>query len=229
MIKKTKITVSKEQIILAIEQAKKNIFIDNLRNRSINVAFDSKIRGYVGEISVKKWFEDQGIFFEEKSQKASHNLMDIDFIFQGNHSKIEIELKTSLIPDEDITIENAIHKRDIKLIRRNNEPIEALKSDVHLQLFFKQRRAAKDMWLKKQDEIKPQDNVEMIYQALGCYRYLDDTYLIAWIDKKKLIDQIHKKTEKTKMWSYGKRQFWTCNIENEAKPIKDLILFLKSQ
>lgn len=228
MIRKTKIEVSKEQVILAIEQAKKNILIDNLRNRSINVALDSKIRGYVGEISVKKWFEDQGIYFEKKSKIPHSKWIDIDFTLQCKQSKIEIELKTSLIPDEDISIENAIHKRDIKLIRRNNETIEALKSDIHLQLFYKQRRAAKDLWLKQQKQIKTHESPELIYEKLGCSRYLSDAYLIAWIDKKTLIHQILNKSEKTRLWSYGKRQFWTCNIEKEAKPIIDLIPYLKS-
>jgi len=50
------INLTKEDVIQAITKAKEEIFIDNLRDRHINVQFDSKLRGYIGEIALKKWF-----------------------------------------------------------------------------------------------------------------------------------------------------------------------------
>lgn len=49
-----KIVLTKEEIITAIAKAKEQNFIDNLRDRHINVQFDSKLRGYIGEIALKK-------------------------------------------------------------------------------------------------------------------------------------------------------------------------------
>tara|TARA_R110002049_G_scaffold186605_4_gene354870 strand:- start:3097 stop:3786 length:690 start_codon:yes stop_codon:yes gene_type:complete len=227
MISPLKIAVTKEQIIAAIEQAKEQLFIDNLRDRTINVALDSKIRGYIGEIALKTWFYKNGITFSTTNQLNRKSNMDVDFLYQGKTKSYEIELKTSLIPDQDRTIEEAICQRDIKLIRRGNDSIERLKSDVHIQLFFKQRRAAKDVWLESQLPIKANFSAEEIYHKLACFRYLTDTYLIGWIDKPTLIQQIDNKLSHRKTWKYGQREFWTCSLKDEVKPIETLISFLK--
>lgn len=227
MISPLKIAVTEEQIIAAIKQAKEQLFIDNLRNRSINVAFDSKIRGYIGELAVKSWFLEKGISFSTTNQLNRKSNMDVDFLYQGKTKSYEIELKTSLIPDQDRTIEEAICQRDIKLIRRGNDTIEQLKSDVHVQLFFKQRRAAKDAWLENQDPISKELSTHEIYEQLACFRYLTDTYLIGWIDKPTLVQQIGNKSLLRKTWKYGQREFWTCSLKTEVKPMETLISFLK--
>lgn len=228
MIEPNKIAVTEQQIYEAIEQAKEQLFIDNLRNRSHNVALDSKIRGYIGEIAVKTWFATHDIHFSSTNKLNRKSNMDVDFIYQGKSKSVEIELKTSLVPDQDRSIENAICQRDIKLIRRGDETIEQLKSDVHIQLFFNQRRAAKDIWLKEQPSIKDSNSVQEIYDRLACFRYLNDTFLIGWIDKPTLIQQINKKPDFLKKWSYGQRQFWTCSLEKEAKPMESIIPFLRA-
>jgi hypothetical protein len=229
MIEPNKIAVTEQQIYDAIEQARQQLFIDNLRNRSLNVALDSKIRGYIGEIAVKTWFAERGIQFSSTNKLNRKSNMDVDFLYKGKSHSLEIELKTSLVPDQDRNIETAICQRDIKLIRRGNENIEDLKSDLHIQLFFNQRRAAKDEWLERLPPINSQNSIPEIYERLACFRYLNDTYLIAWIDKHTLINQINKKPAFLKKWSYGQRQFWTCSIEREAKPMEDIIPFLKAQ
>jgi hypothetical protein len=227
MISPLKIAVTEELIHAAINQAKEQLFVDNLRNRSINVAFDSKIRGYIGELAVKLWFEEKGINFSTTNQLNRKSNMDVDFLYQGKSKAYEIELKTSLIPDQDRTIEEAICQRDIKLIRRGNDSIQQLKSDIHIQLFFKQRRAAKDEWLEKQPAIELKFSNELIYEQLACYRYITDTYLIGWIDKPALIEQIESKSTHRRTWKYGQREFWTCNLRSEIKPIQSLISYLK--
>lgn len=227
MISPLNIAVSEQQIYTAINQAKEQLFANNLRNRSINVAFDSKIRGYIGEIALITWFEEKSITFSTTNQLNRKSNMDVDFLYQGKLKAYEIELKTSLIPDQDRTIEEAIYQRDLKLIRRGNDSIKQLKSDVHIQLFFNQRRAAKDQWLESQSPIKQDTNADEIYEQLACYRYLTDTYLIGWIDKPTLIQQIENKSTHLKTWKYGQREFWTCSLKSEIKPMETLILYLK--
>ena len=53
-----KLQVSKEDVLEAIQKAKWHSFIDNLRDRHINIQFDSKLRGYIGEIALKNWFSN---------------------------------------------------------------------------------------------------------------------------------------------------------------------------
>ena len=48
-----KLNLTKNDVIAAITKAKEQIFIDNLRDRHVNVQFDSKLRGYIGEIALK--------------------------------------------------------------------------------------------------------------------------------------------------------------------------------
>ena len=54
-----------------------------------------------------------------------------------------------MLPDADATIQCAMQRRDIKLIKKVIKGIEDLKSDVHVQIIFKQLRVRKDEWLKK--------------------------------------------------------------------------------
>ena len=66
-----RLKIAKDDIIDAFAKAKEQTFIDNLRDRHVNVQFDSKLRGYIGEIALKKWFLENNIkinttnYFEE--------------------------------------------------------------------------------------------------------------------------------------------------------------------
>ena len=56
-----KISITEEEVKNAIVLSQSSLFRDNLRSRHPNVSFDSKIRGYVGEIGLKKWFTQNNI------------------------------------------------------------------------------------------------------------------------------------------------------------------------
>lgn len=86
--------------------------MDNLRGRNPNVRFDCLLRGYIGEYAILKWFNENGINITETNYTHHNDNIDIDFYYKGKN----IELKTSLLPDTDVTIDNAIKRRDIKLI-----------------------------------------------------------------------------------------------------------------
>lgn len=118
-----KIVLTKEEIIAAIAKAKEQKFIDNLRDRHVNVQFDSKLRGYIGEIALKKWFIENGIDITTTNYFEEDIGMDVDFEYKG----LDLELKTSLIPDDDKTLQNVFNKRDIKLIRRTRKIVCVVK------------------------------------------------------------------------------------------------------
>ena len=129
-----RISVTDDEIKSVMEKARTQLFIskrDNLRNRHANIQYDCILRGYIGEFAITKWMNEQSIFFDKTNYKADGENIDIDLLYKGKN----IELKTSLIPDADFTIEKAIENRDIKLIKRENEIIN-LKGDIHLQIFL---------------------------------------------------------------------------------------------
>lgn len=217
--------LSEEEIKNIIIKAKDNNLIsqrDNLRNRHPNIQFDCILRGYIGEYAVKKWFNFNGIEISTNQLLLGEN-MDIDFLYKDKN----IELKTSLIPDADITIDNVILNRDIKLIKRENK-IEDLKGDIHAQIYFNQRRKAKDDWLRQQEINLNSNDVNYLFDKIGADRYEKDTFLISWIDKPTLINKINSMEESERTWSFGssKREFWKCKINDCRKPI-ELIEYLK--
>ena len=47
-----KLNISKDDVVAVIIKAKEQDFIENLRERHVKIQFDSKVRGYIGEISL---------------------------------------------------------------------------------------------------------------------------------------------------------------------------------
>lgn len=225
MNKAVNIPLQKSEVLQALKKSLQNNFIDNLRNRHPNVQLDSKLRGYVGELAFSKWMAQHGISFESSNHLDANSGMDIDFQFRGKDRILQIELKTSLIPDADETLAEVLRKRDIKLIRRGNQTIEDLKGDLHVQFFFKQLRIRKDEWLKKQ-AIDFNASLQTIYQKLAAFRYETDTYFLRWIDKESLIQQIQEKPLHMRQWKYGQRAFWCCNLLNDGKKPEELVSYL---
>lgn len=239
------IPLTKEEILPTLEKALQQNFMDNLRNRHPNVALDSKLRGYVGELAFKKWSKSHKVEFKQSNIKDYTSGMDVDFVFETSSKKVDIELKTSLIPDVDQDLQEMVRLRGIKLIRRQEKTIEQLDADLHVQIVFKQLRMRKDDWLKKQaidlssfsdpnsdelvEELEDRKmNLEKIYKQLAAYRYKTDTFLMGWIDKPSLVKQIHEKPQHLQKWKYGMREFWCCNLGDDAKKPLTLIEYLKT-
>lgn len=229
------IPLNKQEILKCLQKAIQKNFIDNLRHRHPNVALDSRLRGYVGELAFRKWMLTHGISFSNSNLRDESSGMDIDFVYTTSSKQLELELKTSLLPDADATIPCTMKRRDIKLIKRGNQKIEGLKSDIHVQIIFKQLRIRKDEWLKKRKVISMSSStseiditLENIYQELAAFRYETDTYLVGWIDKTTLVKQIQNKPITQQTWKYGMRVFWTCNIAKEAKKPMKLVDYLNT-
>jgi hypothetical protein len=147
---------------------------DNLRNRHINIQYDCILRGYIGEFAIRKWLEENDIILTATNFRNDDDNIDIDFLYNGKN----IELKTSLVPDADVTIEKSISVRDIKLIKREGK-IEDLRGDIHLQIYYDQKRKAKDDWLQTQEINIEEENIDVLFEKLLCRCYRNRVYTIA--------------------------------------------------
>lgn len=218
-----KINLTKNDGIAAIAMAKEQNFIDNLRDRHINVQFDSKLRGYIGEIALKKWFLENNIKITTTNYFEEDIGIDVDFEYKG----LDLELKTSLIPDADKTLQNVFNKRDIKLIRRTRK-IEDLKSDIHIQIYYDQLTNKKDQWLQEQNIDINSDDSDYLYDAFLAKAYITKTYLFGWIDKDTLTERMNKLKGYEKSWRHARRRFWVCKLK-ECHPPKSLIKYLNEK
>jgi len=218
-----KLNLTKNDVIAAITKAKEQIFIDNLRDRHVNVQFDSKLRGYIGEIALKSWFLENNIKITTTNYFEEDIGIDVDFEYKG----LDIELKTSLIPDTDKTLQNVFNKRDIKLIRRTRK-IEELKSNIHIQIFFEQRTNKKDEWLQEQEIDINSNDFEYLYNVFLANTYITKTYLFGWIDKDTLAERMNKLKGYEKSWRHGRHRFWVCKLK-DCNPPKSLIKYLNEK
>jgi hypothetical protein len=241
-----KLDITIDDIKLAIRKSLGQDFHrrDNLRQRNSNIQFDCLLRGYVGETGITKWFKSYGITFASANCMADdQGNIDIDLLYRyGINKEKSIEIKTSLVPDYCARNIHGIRERiatcirnfDIKLIRRNNESIKKLQSDIHVQIYYGDLRGAKDEFLTGlafpiinniSDKI-----IDEIYDLFMAKTYLTRTYLVGWIDKITLIEQINNKSEDQKIWKAPglSRDFWTCKIQNEAKAPIELIEYIKN-
>ena len=181
-----KIELSEDEVKNIIRTVTEKLDIakmDNLRYRHKNIQFDCLLRGYVGEYCIIKWLKEYDINFETTNYLEDDENIDIDFLYKEKN----LELKTSLVPDVDGIIENAVNKRDIKLIRRGNSRIEDLRGDIHLQIYYSQRRKAKDEWLKQQTIDLNSKDINYLYNSFNAKAYKATTFFVAWIDKETLV------------------------------------------
>jgi hypothetical protein len=211
-------TLAKEEIIENVHKARQKFSVaqrDNLRNRHINIQFDCLLRGYIGEYIISKWFAENNVLIQATNQMMDDENIDIDFMCNDQ----VIELKTSLIPDADFTIEQVIKKRDIKIIKREKN-LDELKGDIHMQMYFGQRRKAKDEFLKNQDIDVINADIEELYEVLKLRAYLSHNYLVGWMDKGTLTERLLKQPADKRVWTFigSKRQFWKCKIADSKVP-----------
>jgi len=215
------IELSKNEVLSCLGKTRQNRFIDNLRYRPRSVQFDCKLRGYVGEVAIKNWFEQHGIIVDATDYLEDGDSIDIDFLVKGKN----IELKTSLIPDYDGNLTNVIANRDIKLIRRGAVSIEQLQGDVHLQIYYTPKRLERDNWLKsRRFDLSGTD--EELYHAFQANNY-QTAFFVAWMDKPALIQKINSLPTDKRTWGYALRDFWNCKLYQSKKPL-ELIDYLNS-
>lgn len=199
--------------------------IDNLRDRYQTTQFDSLLRGHLGEYAIVKWMLMNDITFTDINYQKDGEVIDIDLYYKN----INIEVKTSMVPDADESVQKSVHIRDIKLIRRGNSSIEEIRGDVHLQIMFDIKRQEHDEWLLSRNINIYDHNINYLYESFNAEVYKNCIYFVGWIDKNTLIKHIHSLPEKNRCWSFSnsKRYFWNFKIKDSHKPSL-IIPYLKS-
>ncbi|MEM1324368.1 MAG: hypothetical protein AAGI23_00360 [Bacteroidota bacterium] len=215
--------ITATEVKQAITRAQRVHFIDNLRYRHPNVSFDSKVRGYVGEIGFRKWLKHHNVPIEAQNQWSERAQMDVDFQCKGR----SLELKTSLIPNVDNNLKTSFQRRDIKLIKRKAK-VSDLCSDIHVQIYFNQNKKLKEQWLREQKIDLTNADTDQLYNQLLGRAYLKHTYLVAWMDKQSLQDRLQQLPLAQQTWSHAKRQFWVCPLRHCFAP-NTLIDFLNAR
>ena len=216
--------ITKATILNALEKAHSQNFHNNLRHRPPIVQLDSSIRGYIGEVSLKTWFASNDIHFAKANTMNSTSKIDIDFTYEGKNQTVSLEVKTSLVADDDKSWDDILRKRDIKLIRRGTATIEELSGDLHLQIYFYGHRKKRDNFLKTLNLNLDLPSHEL-YDKMELHHYLTKTFFIGWINKPTLVTQIQAKSKKT--WAFGKREFWLCNLGKDAKNPLGILEYLQ--
>lgn len=219
-----KLDVSREDIIDAINFAYSHHYIDNLRNRTPIVAFDSNIRGKIGELCITKYLLANGINDCETHIDENPYGCNID-IKVGN---LWGEIKTSNIPNSASNLRGVINNCDIKIIKRNNSPAIELDRDFYIQVYFDCLTKERDTFLNqvfRQNNMYISNNPEDVYRLYNCSFYLDNTYFFAWNNKESIAEYLRTLTINQRTYKISYRNFWKCPLSHAQSPISIIDYF----
>lgn len=235
--------IQKSDIYDGIKLAKKefqneNFFIDNLRNRNLFVLFDCRVRGYLGELSIKKILDKNNILYTINNSPQKFK-SDIDLTIHGLEMDYLSEIKTSNMPDvwtsdgTDVFIKDCINNGDIKIFKyENDDEFKSINRDIYIQIYFREKTKERDAFTSQLSIDIPDllnKNVEEIYEKFQFQNLIENVFFVAWIDKKSLIDSLLQEEEKNRYYTTGgKRQFWKCKIINSKNP-NNLIDYLSKK
>lgn len=215
--------VNRMDIYEAIDKAKRHDFIDNLRIRNPIVSFDSKVRGYLGEIALIKWFEAHGINNFRRNRIENTYTCDIDLAIIHEGRTINCEIKTSKIPyAANNSLERVIDICDIKIIKRNNTDEIIIDNDVYLQIYYLFSTQEHDRLLIETYEetgIDANSDTEVIYDTYNYSDYLDRTYFVAWDERNNIINRLHRMPVEERTYTISMRDFYSCKLFSAPPPI----------
>ncbi len=227
------LNVSREDVLGAINKAKRHHFIDNLRNRHIIVSFDSKVRGYLGEIAIKKWLVENGINrFRSNNINDNMYACDIDLeVLSGLNRRYTCEIKTSKIPDYTRNdMQKVINDCDIKIIKRDPGDNINIDRDIYIQIYYGLLTRKHDNFLisrYNERKINISSDANTIYETYEYKRYIDNIYFVAWEEKNNITRRLQNMSIANRVYTIGKRTFYTCKLRDSIEPIA-LIDFLKN-
>ncbi len=231
--------IVQQDILDAIEKAKKHTFIDNLRNRHIIVSFDSKVRGYLGEIAIRKWLSYQGvnrIISNEMSDDMYACDIDLEIISALNH-RYTCEIKTSKIPDyitrsavNDCIMQRVVNDCDIKIIKRDNKNSIYIDRDIYIQIYYGLPTNGHDAFLISQyneSGVSVSSKASDIYRVYQYEKYINNIFFVAWEEKNNITRRLQNMNPVDRTYKIKKRTFYTCKLRVSLAPIS-LINFLKN-
>lgn len=217
------VKINKKDLEQAILHSLNTSFIDNLRKRNKFVSFDSKIRGFLGEIAITNLLTNSGIKINDINKFDEGENEDIDiFVSNQYSSSIKIEIKTSLFPDKWKTLEELIENADIKIIKRENSFYD-IKADIYVQIYFNFYRQERDNFLKTLPGDPANYSVDELIKLMNLNSLHE--IIIAWKDKESLQHDLSQMKNKT--WAYSMREFWRCPLKTSNSPLH-LVNFLKN-
>lgn len=216
-----KISLTETELLKAVDHAKEEHFLNNLRERNEFVAFDSKVRGYIGEIFLKNLLEKGGVKILGIDYTVDGGETDIDIQILRRYKKTTIECKTSLIPDVYGTLQTCIKKCDIKIIRREKH-YSYIPIDIHVQIYFNELRKIRDNRISAINGSVNDYTSKELVNLLGLKEL--DGYFVAWMDKMSLSNYLDNLQMYERVWKFGYRQFWKCPLKISKKP-SDLISY----
>lgn len=219
-----RVTLTKNQYLEAIRHAKREKFLDNLRDRNEFVAFDSKVRGYIGEIYLTTLFNQNGITILNIDHEKEGYETDIDIeVAKRDGGLFLVECKTSLVPDIYKTIEGCIKNCDIKIIRREKH-YTGIPTDIQIQIYFDELRKVRDSYLESINGHVSDYTDEQLFELLK----IDDVrgFFVAWIDRDSLNTYLGSLPMYDRIWKFGYRTFWRCPLSISRNP-DELVPFLK--
>jgi len=219
------LTISDEELLQALRQAKNCDYLDNLRDRNPFVKLDSSIRGYLGEICFRRWLIEEGVQITSSNFVPDGQDIDIDLTLSNdNVNNIKLELKTSLVPDNWKDLKTVFLNGDIKIIKREQN-FKDIIADFHVQIYYNQYTKKRD---KNLERIKglPEDYSEQELIEKMQLKVLKQA-VVAWIDKKSLNSYLEKEEVKEWTFSNSMRWFWKCPL-SIAKDAKLLPAAIKS-
>lgn len=201
------LSMTDEDLKSAVQKALKVNVCDNLRERMPFVQFDSQIRGYLGEICMKKYLIANKINVVETDTYDSTEKEDKDIVIKNQYREVELEIKTSLIPNGHKTLSMAMKKCDIKIIKREDD-YHNIKSDVYVQIYFNLQTQTRDDFLKT-IEGRPKDYTEDQLIEILELRKLKPKFA-GWVTKEQIVSYLD--TAKQKTWGQEKKMLWKCPL-----------------
>jgi len=232
--------ISKTEIITAIQKALSVNFINNLRDRDPSVAFDSKVRGYIGETALIKWLNSNGVVSKSVSKTDASYLADIDLNIRGMKKDYLTEIKTSAKPEawrdnvmgtNDVLLSNCIKSGDIKVFTKSGNANVDIDRDIYIQIYFGIKTAEHDneivtMYKANKDVLF--SDYETIYRLFNFAQYIENIYFVGWIDKNSILNNLSKLPVDKQTYLLGKyRKAYYCNLNKSYIP-SALIDYLKS-
>ena len=201
--------------IQAINYARDTDLIDNLRNRSKFVSFDSKLRGRLGELGMLNFFTRNSVKVHE-SNIISENNIDIDLVYEDYLCEVRsIEVKTSLIPDFLPNLETCLERMDLKFIKRERD-FTQIPVDIVVQMYYNQKTKNRDGFLNSISGTPSDYSNPQLINILNLEQL--KLYFVSWVDKEALFLYLQNTNKKT--YNIGKRVFWKAPmqlLENNQK------------
>ena len=197
-----------------------------MRYRTPIVAFDSNIRGKIGELCITKYLFANGI----RDCKTHINEYTYGCNIDIQVGNLWGEIKTSNIPNGAADLRGVINRCDIKIIKRSNlsNNVIELDRDFYIQVYFDCLTRERDDFLNNtfmQNNMRIPNDPEAVYRLYNCSFYLDNTYFFAWNNKESIEEYLGTLRPNNRTYNISFRSFWRCPLVYAKSPVSIIDYF----